>query len=182
MKSLFIILTLIVSTITVDAQELKDENTLILNDSTTLTVEDQLIVNLPYSYDFVSVEEVKKGFNMKSLAKIGNIGSAVGGTLGSIGAATGKIGVLSTGVEIMNKANVATSIGMTAEAIEELQVSKKAKQIISKKMQITEFKKEGNSEVGYAYYAIANILGDKKKYKIDIEPAIRTNEILVIKE
>lgn len=182
MKSLFLIFSLFVTATAINAQELKDEKTLVLNDSTTINVGDEFIVNLPYTYDFVSIQEAKKGFSMKNLAKIGNVGSAIGGTLGSIGAATRNIGVLSTGVEIMNKASIATSIGMTAEAIDQLQVSKGAKQIISKKMRVIEFKKEGSQEDGYAYYAIANINGDKKKYKVELEPALRINEIILVEK
>ncbi|MGJ1206125.1 hypothetical protein [Sphingobacterium lactis] len=183
MKKLFLFLVCLTAVSLVHAQKkLTDENTLVVNDSITLKVGDEFIVNLPYAYEFVSIEEHKKRFNLKNLKKIGHVGSAVGGSLGFIGVATENIGVLSTGVDIITKAGAVTSVGMTAEAIDELTVSDRSKKIIAKKMRISAFQEMGSAENGYTYFAIPNIIGDKKKFKVEIEPALRTNEIILVQE
>lgn len=179
MKKSLLLLSLTTSLVlSVNAQELTDKETLRVNDSITLHIGNDILINKPSGYDFSNIEEVKKGGF--SIGKFANVGAAVGSTIGLAGANAGNIGAMSTGIKVMSTASVASSVGWTQDAINALNVSDQAKSIVGKKMRILKFKKEGNEKRGEHFFAIVAGSG-KTDYKVEIEPAINSGEILVIR-
>lgn len=167
------------STVT-KAQQMLNKDTFQFNDSTQVSVGQEILVNLPYnnSYDFINVKK-SKGLSLGKISKIGNLGGAIGGTLGAVGIATGNVNAMGTAIDVMNAAEVASSVGITADAINSLNVSSEAKDIISKKLTIIKIEQKGSAKKGYAYSAIAVVSGTDNKYQLDLEPAIRTKEVLI---
>ena len=172
--------TAIISAISLsaNAQQLTDKETLQVNDSITLHVGNDILINKPQSFDFVNVEELKKGGF--SLSKIANVAGSAGGALVGLGGQTASIGTMTTGIKVMQTAGTAASVGYTVDAINAMNISDQAKSIVGKKMRILKFKKEGNEKRGEHYYAIAAGEG-KHDYKIEVAPAITSGEILIIK-
>lgn len=155
-------------------------DTFVLNDSIEVSVGDTILIDIPASADFLFVSRKKKKLGLSKLSQIGDIGSAVGGTLGTIGAATGSIGTLKTGIEIMNAGSVARSVGMTSEAIERLDVSKKAKKIIGTKAVVQELQPTGDENESFVKAIVANSEKMKELYEVSIAPAIYTGEIYIL--
>jgi len=175
-KTLLVLSVTTLLATTSNAQKLIDNDALQINDSITLHTGEDIMINKPYAFDFVNVDEVKKGGF--GIGKFANIGAAVGSTIGLAGISTGSVGAMTTGVKVMETATVASSVGWTQDAINALNASDKAKSIVGKKMRILKFKKEGNEKRGEHYYAIVAGEG-KQDYKIEAAPAIATGEIVV---
>lgn len=180
-KIFFLVTALVLVTGSISAQHMADKDTFMLNDTTKVVVGQELLVNIPFnnSFDFLNIKKAK-GFSLGKISKIADVGGALGSTLGTVGMATGNIGTLGTAIDIMNTANVASSIGMTAEAIDALNVSPDAKDIISKKLKVIKIDKKGSDKKGYAYTAVVVVSGTDKKYQVDLEPALRTKEVLIL--
>lgn len=153
-------------------------------DSGYVSAGDTLIINLPATKDFITVQRNKKKIGLGKLTDIGNLGSTVGGAVASVGVLTKSTGAVSAGLDIMTSANVASSIGMTSDAIDRLDVSKSAKKLIGKKIVVDKiYRDELESEENpYATYAIGNLEGTKKEYKVMIYPATATKEVIVINQ
>ena len=152
------------------------DSTITLNDSVSFSVGDTILVNVPISYDFAFIEPQKKGFSVGKLSKIGNIGSAVGGVAGAVGGMSGSIGAIKAGGDIANAGAVVTSVGSTAEVLEKIDISGKAKKLSGSELLIEDFPKSDDSEG--MIYAIARLNGGKKRYKVSIIQAYLTKEIL----
>lgn len=158
------------------SQKLIDKETFQVNDSLTLKVGDDLIIGKPAAYDFVNIEEEKKKFG---IGKLASIAGAAGTAVGLGGAMVGGASTVAASGKILEGAATASTVGMTAEEINSLNISDKAKQIIGKKFRILKFKEEGNEKRGYHYYA--TVAGEgKTNYKIEIIPAIQAKEVIGI--
>ncbi len=115
------------------------------------------------------------------MGKIANIASSAGGAIVGLGGQTASIGTMTTGIKVMQTAGTAASVGFTVDAINAMNISDQAKSIVGKKMRILKFKKEGNEKRGEHFYAIVAGEG-KHDYKIEIEPAITSGEVLILKK
>lgn len=151
----------------------------IINDSTTLKIQDTLIVNIPASYEFTTIEEQKKNLGLGRLKQIGDIGGALGFGVAMMGT---DLSSLQSGIKIVGASSIITSAGMASDAIDDLNVSKKSKSIIGKKLIITELHKYPISAIDHGYFAITKMLKSKKKYKIYLVPALYSKEVITMPE
>ena len=171
-KTLFSTIVFLSASISVSAQlavtSIQNNQTeLVVNDSIHLKRGSQIQIYLPAGKDFVFVKQKKSGLSAKL---IGDIAGIAGTGAAAVGIGSGNIGVMSDAINVMNKA---TAIQYGADAIDRIQdlpISKNAKKIAGKKMQVLEweFKEEG-------YLIIATF--DKKKYEINLQEAVMTGEI-----
>src|SRR5690606_680466 len=181
MKStLFLFLMLFVSLGYSQSNEVEIETVSL--DSGDVSIGDTLLINLPSTKDFITIQRNKKKLGLGKLTDVGNLGSAVGGAVASVGVLTRSTGAVSAGLDIMTTANVASSVGMTSEAMDRVDVTKTAKKLIGKKIVIDKlYRDESESEDNpYATYALGNIEGTKKEYKIMIFPATVTKEVIIL--
>ena len=144
-----------------------NQTNLLINDSISVKKGTDIQVYLPAGKDFFFVKQKKSGLSAKL---IGDIAGIAGTGAAAVGIGSGNIGVMSDAINVMNKA---TAIQYGADAIDRIQdlpISKNAKKIAGKKMQVLEweFKEEG-------YIIIATF--DKKKYEINLQEAVMTGEI-----
>lgn len=178
MKTITSLLCLMILASALKAQKLVNDSTLMINDSLQIQIHDQILVNVPHSFEFVSIEEHKR--NKLNLSSIGEIAGAAGETLTSFGFHTQNLSLVKGGLNFITGSSALTTAGLTQEAINEMKVSKNAKYIIGKTLRIVSFEKKGSKKDGYAYEVITNVPSEKKRYKIDIAQALRLNEIIIL--
>jgi len=157
------------------SQHLTDKDTFIM-DTITIHVGDDLIIGTPSQYDFVNIQESKRGMG---LGKIANVAGSAGMATTLLGLETNHLGAAMTGAKVLGGAATLASVGMTADAIAQLNVSNEARRIIGKKFRVIRLKEEGNKKRGEHYYAIVAGEGHTN-YKIELPPAIKSNEILAV--
>ncbi|MCL4639333.1 MAG: hypothetical protein M5Z89_10125 [Olivibacter sp.] len=177
-------LALVAATFTAAYSQITDgilqNNTFTLNDSIQVSVADTILIDLPAGHDFLFIEQQKKSkFSLSKLTKIGDVGSAVGGTLGSLGAVTGSLGTLNTGIKIMNTGAVARSVGMTSEAIENLDVSSKAKKLVGMKVIVEKLIPADAKGESFVTAILVNAQKSKDRYQVKLTPAILTGEVYI---
>jgi len=160
------------------SQKLQDDGTFVLNNKTTIKVGDDLTIGRPADYDFINITPSKHGFGLGAIA---NAAGSVGSSVGLLGAESGHLKTAMTGIKVMNTANTVSNIGESADAIAALNVSNKAKEIIGKKFRILRFKDEGNERRGHHVYAFVAGEG-KTNYKIELYPAIESQEVIAVNE
>lgn len=173
------------STSIVQAQEMPAEPAFSLNADGSLSIGDDisvrtgdtLTINVPMSEDFIFVEPKKK-MGLGKLTKIGNIGGDIGSAVGSIGAIGGSVGALKTGMDIMHAGNVVYSAGSAAEGIADLNLSKKAKKLVGKKLVVVSIENPQDAAMGMVS-AVAKEADGKKVYDVSLLQAFYTGEILV---
>lgn len=178
MKTITSLLCLMILASALKAQKLVNDSTLMINDSLQIQIYDQILVNVPHSYEFVSIEEHKR--HNVSLSNLGKVGLAAGATIGLAGVSSENLGIVHGGIKVISGSSILSGAGLTQEAINEMKVSKNAKYIIGKTLRIVSFEKKGSKKDGYAYEVITNVPGEKKRYKIDIAQALRLNEIIIL--
>jgi len=157
------------------SQSLTDKDTFVM-DSVTIHVGDDLTIGTPSQYDFVNIQESKRGMG---LGKIANVAGNAGLATALLGVETKSVGTLMTGAKVLEGAGTLASVGMTADAIAKLNVSNEARKIIGKKFRVMRLKQEGSKKRGEHYYAIVAGEGHTN-YKIELPPAIQSNEILAV--
>lgn len=173
------------STSFVQAQEMPAELGFNLNADGSLSIGedisvcagDTLTINVPISEDFTFVEPKKKG-GLGKLTKIGNIGGNIGSAVGSLGALGGSVGALKTGMDIMHAGNVVYSAGSAAEEIADLNLSKKAKKLVGKKLVVVSIENPQDAAMGIVS-AVAKEADGKKVYDVSLLQAFYTGEILL---
>jgi len=141
------------------------EGILVLNNHIEIKQGDLIQVFLPTfgQKDFQFVYRKRSSINASSIA---GITKAVGVGTMALGVAGGSLGTLTTGLQV-------TSLGYGADAvgqIQNLKISKSAKKIAGKKMEVISW---GADDGGYVIVAK---LG-KKKYNIVIREAVMTGEV-----
>lgn len=147
------------------------EKYLIINDSIKISNGSAVTVNKPYQFDFISIQQ-QQSLNLKKVAKIAGIVS-VGGTLGtSIGGIAQSSDIIIAGTQIVNQANNVSNIIWTADQINQLNASSKAKKIVGKKFIVDEWNFDAAENT---FFLIGKI--ENKKYKIFLQNAIILNEI-----
>lgn len=153
-----------------------------INDSIAVVIGDTLTANLPLGGlpDFSFIVPHKKGrFKLAKLGQIGGVAGSVGSAVGSIGGMTGSLGTVRAGIGIMNTGGLASSVGMAADAIDKLEVSKSAKKLIGKTLVITGYEQDPQSDGFPIVYAIMKLENSNKRYKVCLIQAVMSNEILI---
>ncbi len=179
---LFSILLLFFSSLTFAQEDSEKVEMAIINDSTTIKIQDTLIVNIPTSFEFATIEEQKKTLGLGRLKQIGDIGGTLGHGIAMIGVGGTDLSAVQSGIKIMGASSAITSAGMASDAIDDLNVSKKSKSIIGKKLIVTELHKYPISAIDHAYFAIATLFKSKKKYKVYLVPALYSKEVITMSE
>lgn len=141
---------------------------LVVLDSISIKKGDEIQVYLPtYGKDFYFVER-KKG--LLSTEIVGAAADIVGTGALAVGLGTGNLSTMSKAINVMGKAS-AVSYGANAiERINDLPISKKAKKIAGKRMEVLDWETEGRD------HTITAKLG-KRKYTIELENAYLMGEI-----
>ncbi len=181
-KLLFSSLLLFFSSLAFAQEDSEKVEMAIINDSTTIKIQDTLIVNIPSSFEFATIEEQKKTLGLGRLKQIGDIGGTLGHGIAMIGVGGTDLSAVQSGIKIMGASSTITSAGMASDAIDDLNVSKKSKSIIGKKLIVTELHKYPISAVDHAYFAIAKLFNSKKKYKVYLVPALYSKEVITMGE
>jgi hypothetical protein len=136
-------------------------------------VGDDITIGYPSNgVDFVNIAEHLKGF--KKLTKVASdIGSA-GSQLVSSGYDAGSSGAVKAGASLNKNGAAAARLTSLTDKL-----SPGAKPIAGKKLRILKFKVDGNAERGEHFFAFV-AAEDNKDYKIEIEPAIESKEIVAV--
>lgn len=184
-KAIYATAVAMVTTSLLQAQEIPAEAPFSLNPDGSLSViedisvraGDTLTINVPMSENFMFVEPKKKG-GLGKLTKIGNIGGNIGSAVGSLGALGGSVGTLKTGMDIIHAGNVVYSTGSAAEEIADLNLSKKAKKLVGKKLVVVSIENPQDAAMGMGS-AVAKEADGKKVYDVSLLQAFYTGEILL---
>lgn len=141
---------------------------LVLMDSISIAEGDMIQIYLPtYGKDFIFVERKKGLLNAKL---VGAAANAVGTGALAVGLGSGNLGTMSKAFNVMTKAS-AVSYGADAiNQINDLPISKEAKKMAGKRMEVIDWENDDGS------YVITAQLG-KKKYLIELESAYIMGEI-----
>lgn len=145
------------------------DGNLLINESITLSVGSKVQILLPAErgQDFLFVEKEKKFLNAKT---IGVIADAVGTGATAVAIGSNDLGTLVNATDVMRK-STAVSWGVEAiNKIEDLPISKQAKKIAGKKMEVLswEFTEDG---------CTLKVKHNKGKYLIDLQNAINLGEV-----
>lgn len=153
----------------ISVHNLREENGILkFGDNGQLKKGDKIKVLLPYNNDnFSYIEEVKP--NTKKFAK--GLASIVGNGALIVGGNTGNIKILTGAMKTYRTANNVMRTTELLEKIDELPISKSAKAIAGKTMEVKGWKRDGSN------YILTAELG-KKKYEINFQ-AITTGEIVL---
>lgn len=145
------------------------DGSLVINDSITVSKGGEIMVNLPFDKeDFQFVERRKSG-----LAKIAKeAAGAVSSGAFAVGIGGGSISTMNGAVRVMRKADAIYYGADALERIDELPISKDAKKIAGKYMQVLGWRKEGN-------FHILTTKISKRKYEVYLEAAYVTREIIL---
>lgn len=154
----------------ISVHSLREENGILkFGDNGQLQKGDKIKVLLPYNNDnFSYIEEVKG--NTKKFAK--GLAGIVGNGALIVGGNTGNIKILTGAMKIYRTANNVMKTTELLEKIDELPISKSAKSIAGKTMEVKGWKRDGSN------YILTAELG-KKKYEINFREAITTGEIVL---
>lgn len=141
---------------------------LLINNNFSLSKGDELQIFLPAlgnkEFSFITQN---KTFNTKLLGKIAD---AVGTTATAIGVSSGNLKILQGASKVMQGANSVYWSANALDKIQDLPISKSAKQIAGQKIKIMNWKKEGE---------IYTLIGElnKKQYTIQLFEAVASGEI-----
>lgn len=143
------------------------ETHLLINDSIIIKKGGTIQIYLPSNKDFVFVKQKKSLF---STQLIGNIAGVVGTGAAAVGIGTNSIETWDKAIKVMNTANAVQYGANAINQIENLPISKKAKKIAGKEMQVLEW---NLSDDGWVITAEL----DKKKYEIPLQYAVMAGEV-----
>lgn len=145
---------------------------LILGDSAELKKGDKVLINKPLMKDFQYVNRDARG--LKILDKAADYAGVAGVASGLAGFYAKDIGTLRTSHEILSHSNNAKNVVWTADQIDHLNASKKAKKIIGQDFIITDWNIDSDA---FGAYLIGEI--NNKRYKVDLVLALIMGEILL---
>lgn len=145
-------------------------NMIEINDSIKIRKGDKIKINIPYSYDFTSIEQ-QKALNLKKIVDVAQIAGVGTSILGSV---TADLNTAILANDILTKANQVDNIIWTTDRIESLNASKKAKSLIGKEFIVKDWNQDNQQE---GIYLEGNI--DNKKYKIRLLSAVALKEIIL---
>lgn len=147
---------------------INQQNRLVINNSKILKKGDSLQVWIPAGgKDFVFVRQVKKGFGAGLLK---NAAGIVGTGATAVGLGSESVNTVVGAMKVANTASAVQSGIETAEQIQDLPISKKAKEIAGKKMVIDSWKMDDNG------WWIEGQIG-KKKYETLLQEAVPAGEV-----
>lgn len=173
MKKLFLAASIFLSaSVSVSAQlavtSIQNNQTeLVVNDSISLKKGGEIQVYLPAGKDFVFVKQKKSGLNAKLLGKVADI---AGTGAAAVGIGSGNLKTLSGAYKVMRTASAVQYGADALDKIQDLPISKDAKKIAGKKMEIQNWEM---TDDGYILTAIL----DKKKYEINLQEAVMAGEV-----
>lgn len=144
-----------------------NQTELVVNDSISLKKGGEIQVYLPAGKDFMFVKQKKSGLNAKLLGKVADI---AGTGAAAIGIGSGNLKTLSTATKVMGKASAVKYGADAIDQIQSLNISKDAKKIAGKKMEIMNWEM---TDDGYVIMALL----DKKKYEINLQEAVMAGEV-----
>lgn len=174
MNKFTLLTALLISFFTFAQSVTEKNNSLIINDSIEIKQNSFILINKPYEYEFVTIEPMKKGLKLNKLVNVAQLGG-IGGTI--LGSVSRSAKTIQTATKVITTANQVENVLMTAEQINSLNASSKAKKLVGKKFVISYWKSEGSIE-GMNYQLFGKI--DDKEYKINFLPALSLNEIVLI--
>lgn len=145
-------------------------NMIEINDSIKIKKGDKIKINIPYSYDFTSIEQ-QKALNLKKIVDVAQIAGVGTSILGSV---TADLNTAILANDILTKANQVDNIIWTTDRIESLNASKKAKSLIGKEFIVKDWNQDNQQEGIYLEGSI-----DNKKYKIRLLSAVALKEIIL---
>lgn len=144
-------------------------NKLVINDSISLKKGDSIRIGLPFNgKDFQFVEKKKSGF-AKIVKKAA--GALSSGAM-AVGLISNDLSALNGAIKVARSAHAIYYGADALEKINELPISRKAKKIAGKKMEILKWEKKDMMHVITAKFK-------RKKYHITLEAAYVTHEILL---
>ncbi|MXV38305.1 hypothetical protein GO491_06385 [Flavobacteriaceae bacterium Ap0902] len=145
---------------------------LLINDHDWLDKGDKIQIFLPVSgRDFLFVNRKKSKLGTQL---IGGVADAVGSGAVAVGLGSSNIKVMQGAIKVMHGAHAVERGADALEKINDLDISKDAKKIAGKEAEILDWDFE---EEGY----LLEVKIGKKKYEIDLEEAITTQEVKLIK-
>ena len=144
-----------------------NQTELVVNDSIHLKKGSPIQIYLPAGKDFVFVKKKKSGLNAKFLGSVADI---AGTGAAAVGIGSGNVKTLSSAIKVMNTARAVQYGSDALDKIQDLPISKDAKKIAGKKMEIQNWEM---TDDGYILTAIL----DKKKYEINLQEAVMAGEV-----
>ncbi|MGI9527542.1 MAG: hypothetical protein ACR2MS_10575 [Weeksellaceae bacterium] len=145
---------------------------LLINGNDWLERGDNIQIFLPVSgRDFLFVNRKKSKFGTQL---IGGVADAVGSGAVAVGLGSSNIKVMQGAIKVMQGAHAVERGADALEKINELNISKDAKKIAGKEAEVLDW---DFTEEGY----LLEVKVGKKKYEIDLEEAITTQEVKLIK-
>lgn len=140
---------------------------LLVNDSISIKKGDSIKIYLPAGKDFLFVKQKKSGLTTKILGQVADITATGAATAGMT---SDNIKILHEATKVLSTAN-AVQHGVNAiEKIQDLPISKNAKKIAGKNMEVIDWEFREDS-----WYILTQL--QKKKYEIYLQEAVMAQEI-----
>lgn len=146
-----------------------------ISDSIVLKKGSVLKVHKPYTKDFQYVNREARGLAV--LDRAADIAGTAGVAGAIVGSNTNNLRTALKSLEVMGHASTAKDVVWTADKIDALNASKKAKKLVGQDFVITDWDLTSDA-FGAELFGTIN----KKRYKVDLLLAFMTGEILYIEE
>lgn len=146
-----------------------------ISDSIVLKKGDILKIHKPYTKDFQYVERDARGLAV--LDRAADIAGTAGFAGAIVGSNTNNLRTALKSVEVMGHASTAKDVVWTADRIDALNASKKAKKLVGQDFIITDWDLTSDA-FGAELFGTIN----KKRHKISLLLALMTGEVVYIKE